>query len=131
MNKKSHTVPGHRPIKDSGKRQQFATGSVRDSRAGKGRFDLLPPHAIARLARHFEAGALKYGDNNWTKGQPASRFLDSALRHAFKHLAGERDEDHLIAAVWNLICCADQEERVKDGLMKAVADYNDHHTKLA
>jgi len=108
-----HTITGHPPIKDSGAREQFETGSRRDTRDGKGRFDLLPAAGIARLARHFEAGAKKYGDNNWTKGQPASRFLDSALRHAFKFAAGEKDEDHLIAAVWNLLCLADQEERIK------------------
>lgn len=113
-----HLIKGHAPIKDSGKREEFTTGSRRDSRAGKGRFDLLPPHGLARLARHFEAGALKYGDNNWRKGQPASRFMDSAIRHAFKHLAGETDEDHLIAAAWNLLCLADQEERIKLGQLK-------------
>lgn len=110
---KTHTIKGHPPIKDSGQRETFATGSRRDSRSGKGRFDLLPALALARLARHFEAGALKYGDNNWKLGQPEARFMDSALRHSFAHLAGERDEDHLIAAAWNLLCLADQEERAK------------------
>lgn len=109
-------------LKDSGAREEFATGSRRDSRAGKGRFDLLPALAIARLARHFEAGAVKYGDNNWRKGQPLSRFMDSGLRHAFAHLQGKRDEDHLIAAAWNLLCMADTEERIKAGLLPATLD---------
>lgn len=60
-------------VKDSGKRQEFQTGSIRDTREGKGRYDLLPPHAIFRLAKHFENGAKKYGDRNWEKGQPLSR----------------------------------------------------------
>ena len=77
-----HVVQGHRPIKDSGVRQDFETGSRRDTRDGKGRYDLLPMRAIQRLARHFEGGAKKYGDRNWEKGQPISRYLDSALRHA-------------------------------------------------
>lgn len=38
-----------RQIKDSGKREEFATGSRRDTREGKGRFDLLPPFAIADI----------------------------------------------------------------------------------
>ena len=110
-----HIIQGHKPIKDSGERQEFDTGSQRDTREGKGRFDLLPMRAITRLARHFEAGAKKYGERNWEKGQPISRYLDSAMRHTCKHLQGERDEDHLIAAAWNLMCAADTEERIKEG----------------
>ncbi|HUS51203.1 MAG TPA: dATP/dGTP diphosphohydrolase domain-containing protein, partial [Candidatus Paceibacterota bacterium] len=68
-------------VKDSGKRQDFDTGSRRDTRDGKGRYDLLPVRAIKRLAKHYENGAKKYGDRNWEKGQPLSRYLDSALRH--------------------------------------------------
>lgn len=104
-------------IKDSGKRQQFETGSRRDTRENKGRFDLLPARAIARLARHFEGGAVKYGDRNWEKGQPLSRYMDSALRHSFKYLGGATDEDHLVAAAWNLLCLADTEMRIKEGLL--------------
>ncbi len=109
-------------IKDSGKREEMPTGSRRDTREGKGRFDLLPARAIARLARHFEGGALKYGDRNWEKGQTLSRYFDSALRHAFLHLRGERDEDHLIAACWNLLCAVDTEERIKECLLPVCLD---------
>lgn len=112
-----HVVDGHKPIKDSGKRQEFGTGSRRDTREGKGRFDLLPMRALTRLARHFEAGAMKYGERNWEKGQPLSRYLDSATRHACKYIEGQRDEDHLIAAAWNLMCAADTEERIREGLL--------------
>ena len=119
---KNHTIPNHPPIKDSGERQSFQTGSVRDSRDGKGRFDLLPMRALQRLARHYEAGAKKYGDRNWEKGQPISRYLDSGIRHACKYLEGQRDEDHLIAAVWNLIGAADTEERIKAGLLSKELD---------
>ena len=73
-------------LHDSGGRQQFVTGAVRDRQAGKGRFDLLPALAVTRLARHFEKGAAKYGDRNWEQGIPLSRFLDSALRHLFAYL---------------------------------------------
>jgi len=109
-------------IKDSGNREVFDTGSKRDTRDGKGRYDLLPTRAIARLARHFEGGANKYGVRNWEKGQPLGRYMDSALRHAFKHLEGQKDEDHLIAAVWNLLCLADSEERIKEGILNPNLD---------
>ena len=32
-------------VKDSGKRESFSTGAVRDIRAGKGRYDLVSPVA--------------------------------------------------------------------------------------
>ena len=104
-------------IKDSGKRQEFETGSVRDERAGKGRFDLLPPYAIERLARHFENGATKYGDRNWEKGQPLSRYLDSAFRHIVKVLAGMNDEDHMSAAAWNILALIETQHRIDSGVL--------------
>jgi hypothetical protein len=119
-------------ILDSGIRQSFTTGSQRDTRDGKGRFDLLPTRAIARLAKHFENGSKKYGDRNWEKGQPISRYMDSGLRHAFKFLQGETDEDHLIAACWNLICAVDTQERIKAGLLsETLNDLNNDNNATA
>lgn len=57
------------------------------------------------LAKHFEAGAKKYGENNWQKGIPTHCYIDSALRHFFKFFRGDNDEPHDRAFVWNLICC--------------------------
>ena len=102
-------------IKDSGDRTQFESGAVRDMHGeDKGRFDLLPMCAIMRLARHFAAGCEKYGPRNWEKGIPCSSFADSAMRHIFKYMDGWKDEDHLIAAVWNLCCLAWNEEKRPD-----------------
>lgn len=98
-------------IKDSGERTQFETGAVRDMREGKGRCDLLPMCVLLRLAKHYENGCKKYGDRNWEKGIPAHSFADSALRHLFKYLDGWDDEDHLIAAIWNLCGLAWTEEK--------------------
>lgn len=61
--------------------------------------------AILDLAKHFEAGAMKYGENNWQKGIPVNSYIDSALRHYFKFLAGYTDERHDIAFLWNIMCC--------------------------
>jgi hypothetical protein len=52
-------------IADSGVREQQATGMVRDTREGKGRFDLMSPVTQRRKAKHMEKGCLKYGDRNW------------------------------------------------------------------
>jgi len=89
-------------VNDSGQREAMATGSQRDSRVGMGRFDLLNPLVAMRDACHMENGAKKYGDRNWEKGQPSSRYLDSAIRHVMRYQEGDRSEDHLAAARWNL-----------------------------
>jgi len=109
-------------IKDSGKRQDFDTGAVRDTQEGKGRFDLLPTIAIADLARLFEAGAKKYGDRNWMKGMPLSRYMDSALRHLFKALEGHEDEPHLIQCAFNVLACHQTRQMVRAGLLPAELD---------
>ena len=90
-------------IKDSGERTSFDTGAVRDMHQGKGRMDLLPWNAIIEVSKHCEKGALKYGENNIDKGIPLHSLLDSAMRHGAKFIAGEDDEDHLVAAAWNIL----------------------------
>lgn len=103
----------YREVKDSGKRQEFSTGSVRDTNVGKGRYDLISPIILRRLAKHYENGAKKYGDRNWEKGQPLSRYFDSAVRHLYKYLEGYRDEDHLSAAIWNIGAMIHTEELIE------------------
>jgi len=96
------------------KQREFETGSVRDTREGKGRFDLLPPYAMEELAKVFERGVY-YGERNWELGQPLSAFTDSAVRHIFKWMRGEEDEDHLAAAAWNVMCALDTRCRIRTG----------------
>lgn len=109
-------------IKDSGVRENFDTGSRRDSRSGKGRYDLLPCRALRALSKHFEGGAIKYDARNWEKGQPLSRYVDSALRHLFNHLEGMRDEDHAAAAAWNVMAMMDTKARIDEGLLPKELD---------
>lgn len=92
-----------RSLKDSGERQDFGTGAVRDTQQGKGRYDLLPPTALFAIARVFEEGAKKYEARNYEAGIPLSRYVDSALRHLLKHLEGHRDEPHMAQAGWNIM----------------------------
>lgn len=101
-------------LPDSGNRRQFATGSQRDTGDNKGRFDLISPFALRRLALHLERGAKKYNERNWEKGQPFSQFMASAMRHLNKFQAGYRNEDHLAAAVWNLMAIMHFEETAID-----------------
>ena len=60
---------------------------------------------LLEVAKHFEEGAKKYGENNWQKGLPVSCYIDSAIRHYLKYKRGDRDEPHDRAFVWNLMCC--------------------------
>ena len=107
-------------IADSGQRESFHTGMVRDTRHGKGRFDLVSPVAMRRIALVHEGGAAKYDARNWEKGAPLSRFFDSAKRHLndyamvcqylrdglpLEELPPEvnPNEDHLAQAAWNLL----------------------------
>lgn len=57
------------------------------------------------VARHFEDGCAKYGENNWRKGIPAKCYIDSAVRHLLKYIRGDVDEPHNRAFVWNIMCC--------------------------
>jgi len=104
-------------IKDSGTRTEFSTGAVRDAQEGKGRMDLLPVRAIIEVAKIMELGAEKYEARNWEQGIPVHRFMDSGLRHSFKHLRGDTDEPHLAMACWNLLCCLDTQMRIEEGLL--------------
>lgn len=102
-------------IQDSGERQAFDTGAVRDTRTGKGRFDLISPFVMLDQAQLLEQGAIKYGDRNWEKGMPFSRFLDSALRHLNKFVLGYTDENHLAQAIWNLNCIVHERAMIAHG----------------
>ena len=62
-------------------------------------------HMFLEVAKHFEDGAKKYGENNWQKGIPVHCYIDSAVRHYLKWLRGDKDEPHDRAFVWNLMCC--------------------------
>lgn len=105
-------------MKDSGKRKKFSTGAVRDRVQGKGRFDLISPIALRRVASIYEKGEVKYKDGrNWERGMPLGEYLDSALRHINQHREGLRDEDHIGQAAWNLLAFIHTEEQIKRGML--------------
>ena len=57
------------------------------------------------VAKHFEDGCKKYGDNNWRRGIPVHCYIDSGVRHYLKWRRGDKDEPHHRAFVWNMLCC--------------------------
>ena len=112
------------PIKDSGKRAEFASGMVRDTEDGKPRFDLLRPVGVpyeeqffTRVARHMTHGIAKYGERNWEKANSHAeyeRFKRSAERHLNQWLAGETDEDHAAALVFNVLAAETIKSKVEE-----------------
>jgi hypothetical protein len=113
-------------VQDSGERRDFETGSVRDVRKGKGRFDLIPTHPMRRLARHYENGAVKYGDRNWEKGQPLFDYLDSAWRHLLGVIDNKQNEDHAAAAVWNIFAYMFTRDKIENGQLPIELDSLGH-----
>lgn len=99
--------------KDSGKREEYSSGMVRDVNGDKPRFDLILPEGISfedqfltRIAGLLTRGAVKYGERNWEKAsgeEEMNRFKGSALRHLMQWMCGEEDEDHAAAVVFNLL----------------------------
>lgn len=99
--------------KDSGKREQFDSGMQRDTQEGKARWDLLFPQDVpyneqflTRVAELLARGAEKYDARNWEQAAgevELDRFKSSALRHMMQWAAGDTDEDHASAVVFNLL----------------------------
>lgn len=76
-------------------RRAYKCGTIEQSAA----------NMFLEVAKHFEDGAKKYGENNWQKGLPVDCYIDSAVRHYLKWLRGDKDEPHDRAFVWNILCC--------------------------
>jgi hypothetical protein len=108
-------------IKDSGKREQYKGGMVRDTTEGKIDYTLaLDGPMFKRFAIHLTKGAVKYSKRNWMKARGSEeleRFRESALRHFLQWYWDDVDEDHA-AAIWFNVNCA---EYVKEKL-KASGD---------
>lgn len=100
---------------DSGTREHFGSGAVRDTAEGKPRPDLTSPFAEERRGAWIGKGAKKYSENNWQKGMPQSRFWASLRRHVIAYQQGDRSEDHLAAICFNAEGIMHFEELVKRG----------------
>jgi hypothetical protein len=109
-----------KPLPDSGERSEFETGSVRDACEGKGIPSLIPVSSLRSVAKRFEDGAYKYGRDNWKKGQPLSRYVDSINRHLWDWLEGCEEEDHLGAVIWNAMCLQQTDEWIKEGKLPRI-----------
>ena len=105
--------------KDSGAREHFHSGMVRDTQIGKPRYDLIDRAFLKRWAELMARGAAKYGEENWRLANDAAalkRFKASALRHLFQYLDGDTTEDHAVAVAFNLSGALMVSEKLKTEL---------------
>ncbi len=98
-------------VKDSGERQSFSSGMVRDVSTGKVDWSRILDGPMAkRWAEHLTKGETKYPDvtpgvPNWTLANGEEeyvRFRKSALRHFMQWFMGDTDEDHAAAVYFNI-----------------------------
>lgn len=110
-------------VKDSGERQQFKSGMVRDVTTDKANFlKLLDGPMLQRWAVHLTKGAIKYPDveigvANWTLANGKAEYQrakESALRHMIQYLQGDRTEDHAAAVFFNLNLAEYVREKLND-----------------
>lgn len=104
-----------RTLIDSGSRTTFDRGGAsREADPTKAALSLVRPRPIARLAWHMMAADKKYADvggaRNFEKGMPFTRALDGAERHIADYKDCKQDEDHLVAAFWNIYALLCYEE---------------------
>jgi len=93
-------------VKDSGKRESYESGMVRDTAEGKIDYSLVyDGPMLKRWAEHLTKGAKKYAVRNWMKATGEAeleRFRESAARHFAQWMEGEVDEDHAAAVLFNI-----------------------------
>ncbi len=101
-------------LKRTGNPRQFETGAQRDNGDGKLRMSLVPHKALQAVMERYLQGAITYGENNWRKGMKHSVLYDSAMRHLMQDFQGDESEDHLGAALWNIMCMIDNRGKLKE-----------------
>jgi len=110
-------------IKDSGEREEFDSGMVRDTEEGKIDYTyVVKGPMLDRWAEHLRKGAKKYKRDNWMQGDSIvelERFRRSAFRHFIDWIDGKTDEDHAAAVLFNI----NGAEYVAARMMNRTLDY--------
>ncbi len=98
-------------VKDSGKRMEFSSGSVRDTSEGKIKWSRITfGPMLRRWAQHLTTAEAKYPDiapgvPNFSlieTEEELIRYKESAFRHFMSWFDGEIDEDHASALFFNV-----------------------------
>lgn len=99
--------------RDSAETVIGATGSARKKESGVALYSFIPIGGVRRAAMAAAEGERKYSDKNYYRNQdkpiPTAESLEHAMRHIESYRAGNRDEDHLGHAIWDLMVLADVE----------------------
>lgn len=89
-----------------------ATGGEKGQKLA--RFDLIPPDALAELAKVYGVGSLKYEDRNWERGYRHGLSFGAMQRHAWLDWNGETFDSemseaagqpifHMAAVAWHAL----------------------------
>jgi hypothetical protein len=100
------------------KHRSFTSGAIRDIDQGKPNFpECFSYLAFWRYGEYMRKASSKYGENNWQKGIPAEEYEKSLMRHLVRYFANkqgaslEPDQDHLSAAMFNLMGLMHEDEK--------------------
>lgn len=105
---------------------EFSTGAKRGTEHADCDLSLIPPEALRAYGRAFAEGAAKYGKHNWLKGFPQTNLLNHAIQHIYNYLSGDKSEDHLGHAMWNIGAAIHQQKFRPD--MIDLPPYNEKRT---
>lgn len=101
-----------------GEKRQFNSGAKRHDSRGKGTPVLVSPLVEDLLAKHCEGGIeAGYAPRNWEQGLPLSETFNSIQRHLRGEKEGLVDEEHDIAALWNMMVYTHTKECIRRGLL--------------
>lgn len=115
-------------IIDTGERKIYETGASREPKVG--RFDLISPIALTRLAIWYEKGGQKYEDRNWEKGIPIVGCINAIFRHLLKWLMRWDGEDHMAAIAWNAFVIMDFEITKPNQIKEYVTNLRNINTNI-
>lgn len=112
---------------DSPHAAQFNPPVIVNAKGGKqhkvyGRYNLVSPLAMERVANILENGSINYGPWNWHKIDSMDH-INHAIAHIFKYIQGDESEDHLGNAFCRMMFAVDR-QMVED---KYQAPYDNTH----
>ena len=69
------------------------SGTAKHFDEGKPALQWIPYDALVEISRAFSYGAVKYGNGNFKGGMSWSKMVGSILRHTYRFMAGENNDD--------------------------------------
>lgn len=84
--------------------KKYLIQAISDARSTAAVYEKGFPDMMLEVSKLYEAGAIKYGENNWRNGMPLKCYIDSGTRHYLKTLRGDTDEPHYRGFIWNMLC---------------------------